>query len=283
MNFKSMHRYIVAVLATAAALVLADAAHAQQYIYANAAGTNNLHKIDAATGATVKMCPMGKGNGRGIVVVGNVVYYTIATSGNIFKTNFTTCSDDGIAFTVPGVNGIATIAYDGTNFWVGDYTGPNKAFLVSPTGTLLRTITLNSCTTFCDGLEFYNGKLISNDADGGSNYSIYTTSGGAPTTSNFITTGTFTTGIAFDGTDFYVSLPTASPRAFRKYSGTTGALISTINLVTTDQFEDLSADYAIVLGPSAASPVPTLGEWAMVLLAGLLALSAFFLLRRRAR
>ena len=274
---------VCAVIGAAAIGLCASAAGAQQFIYGNAASTNTLFKYDKSTGAVVKSCAMGKGNGRGIVVVGNTTYYTVANSNNVYKTDFATCADNGIAFAVAGATGLSTIAFDGTNLWVGDYSGPNKAYLYTPTGTLLNTITLNSCTSFCDGLEFFNGKLISNDADGGGNYSIYTTAGGAPTTANFIVTGTFTTGIAYDGTDFYISLPTASPRAIRKYSGTTGALLQTITLAGLEQIEDLSADYAVVIGPTTPTQIPTMSEWALVVLAALLAVSAFFFLRRRSR
>jgi hypothetical protein len=267
----------------AAAMLAFGGTASALFIYGNAAGSNNLHQIDPATGTVIKTCPMAKGNGRGIVVVGTTTYYTVANSNNVYKTDFATCADNGIAFAVAGATGLSTIAFDGANLWIGDYSGPNKAYLYTPTGTLLNTITLNNCTSFCDGLEFFNGKLISNDADGGANYSIYTLSGGAPTTANFIATGTFTTGIAFDGTDFFISAPTASPRAILKYSGTTGALLQTINLSTTDQIEDLSADYAIVIGPVASTNVPTLSEWSMILMSALLAISAFFFLRRQRR
>jgi hypothetical protein len=277
LTINNIYRHIVA-LGAVALILGAGVAHAQQFIYGNAAGSNNLDKFDAATGALVKTCPMAKGNGRGIVVVGNITYYTVADHNNVYKTDFATCADNGIAFSVAGATGLSTIAFDGTNLWVGDYSGPNKAYLYTPTGTLLNTITLANCTGFCDGLEFFNGNLISNNADGGSNYSIYSTSG-VLQTANFITTGTFTTGIAFDGTNFYVSAPTASPRALLKYNGTTGALMQTITIGTADQIEDLSADYSIVLGPP--SSVPTLNEWGMILMAALLAMSAFFVLRRR--
>jgi len=279
MNRMGMLRFVSA-LAVAA---FAVAAGAQPVVYGNAAGSNTLFKYDATTGAVIKSCPMAKGNGRGIVVVGSTTYYTVADSNNVFKTDFATCADNGIAFSVAGVTGLSTIAFDGTNLWVGDYSGPNKAYLYTPTGTLLSTITLNNCTDHCDGLEFFNGKLISNDADGGGNYSIYSLSGGAPTTANFITTGTFTTGIAFDGTNFFISGPTSSPRHIYKYSGTTGALLQTLDLAGAEQIEDLSADYAIVIGPSGPTGVPTLSEWALIAMAMLLALSALYFLRRRSR
>jgi hypothetical protein len=244
-----------------------------------------MYKIDKNTGAVVATCPQTKGNGRGMVVVGNVVYFTVADSGNIYKTNFATCSDDGIAFTVPGVNGIATIAFDGTNFWVGDYTGPNRAFLVSPTGTLLNTITLANCATYCDGLEFFQGKLISNRGDALSpgNYDVYSTSGTLQTPGFISATPFSATGIAFDGTNFYVS--DIYNQKLQVYNGTTGAFIQTITITgmtLANVIEDLSADYSITLGPPAASTnVPTMTEWGMILMAAVLAGFGMLTLRRR--
>ena len=281
---------LVAVIGAVAMGLFAGAAAAQvQYIYGNSAsgGAGRMYQIDLATGAVVKSCPQTKGNGRGIVIVGNTAYYTVADSSNVYKMDWLTCADQGVAFTVGAVTGIATIAYDGTDVWLGEYNSTgNRAFKYSLSGALLSTITLPNCSSNCDGLEWFQGKLISNNDDGGSNYTIYSTAG-AVITPNVIQTGSFSTGIAFDGTDFFISFPTSSPRTIRRYSGTTGALLQTITItgmtVGADQIEDLSVDYNIVINPVAAVPllpVPTLSEWALYLLAALLALSAFVMRRR---
>ena len=287
-------RIVRMLVAAAVTLFFGGAAIAQQFIYGNSAGGPSLHyiyKIDANTGAVVKACQMNKGNGRGIVVVGSVVYYTTATNNNVYKTDFATCADNGIVFSVAGATSLSTMAFDGTNLWIGDYSsGSNKAFLYSTTGTLLNTITLANCTGNCDGLEFFNGKLISNDADGGSNYSIYSVTGTLQTPNFIVATGVFATGIAFDGTNFLVSAPTTSPRTLRKYNGATGAFIQTITITGmvagADQIEDLSADYAIVIGvppPVAPRDIPTMAGWTMILMSVLLALFGFMGLRRRMR
>lgn len=88
------------------------------------------------------------------------------------------------------------------------------------------------------------GYLISNDADGGSNYSIYDLNGGL-ITANFITTGKSSTGIAFDGTNFYTDNVYNSSADV--WNGTTGAYINTINFGTATLGEDLSFDYVQVL------------------------------------
>jgi hypothetical protein len=280
-------RHIVA-LGASALILGAGAAHAQSFIYGNSAG-NGMYKIDANTGVVAKACSQSKGNGRGIVVVSNVVYFTVANSGNVYKTNFTTCSDDGIAFAVAGSSGLSAIAYDGTNFWVGDYTGTNKAYYVSPTGALLKTITLANCTGFCDGLEFYLGNLISNRVDGCCGgtpvfYDVYDTNG-TLLMPKFLTVPNLSTGIAFDGTNFYTS--DIFNQKLQVYSGATGAFVKTVTITgmtLSNQIEDLSADYSITLGPPAPpAVVPALTKWGMILMSGLLAVFGIFAVRRRMR
>ena len=286
MTDRTASRFACVAALSVAALFLAGAADAQQFIYGNTASgvPGRIYQIDKNTGVVVKSCAQSKGNGRGMVVVGNVVYFTVASSGNIFKTNFATCSDDGIAFAVPGASSLSTIAFDGTNFWIGDYAGSNKAFYVSPTGTLLNTINLNSCTGSCDGLEFFNGKLISNRGDAqNQGYDVYSLAGGAPTQAQFIAPTAYSvTGIAFDGTNFYVS--DIFNQNLQVFNGTTGAFIKTVPIIGMlaglNILEDLSADYAIVIG-GAAPTIPTMSEWALIAMAAMLAISAFVFLRRR--
>ena len=274
----------VAALGAAALFLFGGSAQAQQFIYGNSASSTpqNLYKIDVNTGAVVKTCTMNKGNGRGIVVVGTTVYYTVAGSNSIFKTDINTCADMGVAFSVAGATGLSTIAYDGTNFWVGDYSGTNQAYNISPTGLLLSTIHLNSCSSFCDGLEFFNNKLISNrgDAVNPGHYDVYALTGGAPTTLDLISTAFSATGIAFDGTNFFVS--DIFNQKLQVYNGTTGVFVRTITVTGMaagdNVLEDLSADYQQVLNPPppVSSVVPTLSEWNLIALVLMLAAFGLF-------
>lgn len=268
--------------------VLSSATAGALTLYGNSAGTNFIHVIDPVTGVESKHCSPGTGNGRGIVVVGTTAYYTVANSNNVYKLDIPSCATQGVAFSVAGATGLSTIAYDGTNFWIGDYSGTNKAFYYSPTGTLLNTITLNSCGSFCDGLEYFNGKLISNRGDAiNAPYDVYSTAGGAPTQAAFIATPGFgATGIAFDGTNFYVS--DIFNAKVHIYDGTTGAPGAVLTL-TGGPFlvEDLSFDYQQVLPtPTPTGPpppqavVPTLNFPMLGLLAVALAAAALLLIRR---
>lgn len=249
-------------------------------IYANNAGSPHINLIDAATGAVTSEFVIngGAGNGRGVVVVGNTLYFTLANSGNVFTHNLTT-NAEAVAFNVAGSSGLSTIAFDGANFWIGDYSGTKNAYNYSPTGTLLSTAVLGNCTSFCDGLEFFlqggQGRLISNRGDSQSPgiYDVYSLTG-ALLQANFITVAQSGRGIAFDGTNFRV----AGSNTISTFNGTTGALISTQTITGSLlglNFEDLSIDYRLVLPPSG---IPEPGTFTM--LGGGLA-GLFYVLRRR--
>nr|WP_311768950.1 PEP-CTERM sorting domain-containing protein [Microcystis aeruginosa] len=96
-----------------------------------------------------------------------------------------------------------------------------------------------------DGLEYFNGKLISNRCDACGVYDIYDTNGNLLQAA-FITAPAAATGIAHDGTDFYVSNVYNS--SIGVYDGVLGTLKSTINLIPktpgdTFLIEALSVDY----------------------------------------
>lgn len=262
----------------------AFAANAQNLLFANSAGSNRIDVLNRDTGVLIRSCNPAKGNGRGIVVIGNLAYFTTADANIVYKMDINTCADLGTAFSVTGATSLSTIAYDGTNFWIGDYSSSsNKAFLYSPTGTLIRTITLSMCVTNCDGLEYFNGKLISNRGDStGGPYDVYDLNG-VLLQAAFITNTPPGTGIAFDGTNFYVS----NFSAISVYNGTTGAFIRKDTLTGGSGFliEDLSTDYAQRTdtggGPKTALTIPTLSEWGLILLMLVLGSVAALRVRRR--
>src|SRR5450755_996622 len=61
------------------------------------------------------------------------------------------------------------------------YLGGNQDYLYTPTGVLLKTITMVNCAANCDGLEHFvqNGKgyLIENRGDGQGPYDVYDLNG----------------------------------------------------------------------------------------------------------
>ncbi len=266
----------------------APAQAADEVIYGNNAssGPDIVYQIDLTTGAILNQYDVSSGNGRGVVVVGDIMYTTNADSNNVYGYNLTTNTQLGVIFTVSGASALSTMAFDGTNFWIGDYSGSNHAYLYTPTGTLLSTISLSQCSGNCDGLEYIaagGGELVENRGDANGPYDLYSTSG-TLITSDFIdpTTGcgdNESTGIAFDGTNFIVSCIFNNKLAI--YSST-GVFIGDVTIgsggTSSDGtlIEDLSANYQQVLG----TPTPEPSTFASLAL-GLIGLGALVTFRRK--
>ncbi len=215
-------------------------------LYANSAGGSGIQVYDPATGNLINtIVPAHVSNGRGVVTVGSTLYYTEADQNSVFAYNLQANADMGAVFSVSGASGLATIAYDGTNLFLGDYTGTNHVYEYSLSGNLLKTLSLANCSGYCDGLEYANGFLFSNRTDGGygnpSSYDEYDLNGNL-VKAGFITTNYGASGIAYDGTDYYVSNIYAG--LVDKFDGN-GTYVSTLTLQhPTDLVEDLSFDYA---------------------------------------
>jgi hypothetical protein len=118
-----------------------------------------------------------------------------------------------------------------------------------------------------DGFLFFNngsgGQLISNRADGCCTnptfYDTYDLNGNAKITP-FITANSNSTGIAFDGSNFWASNIYGT---LSEYNGTTGALMSTLTLKNTlggnFLIEGVSVNYTAVLRAPEPGTLALLG------------------------
>lgn len=249
-NNMAMVRCVMALGGILAALVPSAKAI---LVYGNNAGSAGIFKMDVnlttGVGTVIQTFanPSG-GNGRGVVVVGNTIYSTVVSDSKIYKTDATTGASLG--FIQTAVASMSTIGFDGTNFWTTDYAGSNQGYKISfTTGAVLQTVNFSQATGYMDGMEFFNGKLIVNNTDGGFGgtirYSIYDLNG-TLLTPNFINAPNGT-GIAFDGTNFLVSNVFAGgSQQIGYYDGTTGAFIKNITITNGASWlaEDLSVDYS---------------------------------------
>ena len=140
-------------------------------------------------------------NGRGIAVVGTTIYYSVASSGNVFVTDSVTHADLGVAFNT-GLGGIANLAWDGTNLWVTAYDGSANAHLYLPDGTFVKDVIGFGGNR--DGFEVTETNLIANRGDAQGPYDLYDLDGNLVQAA-FISPNFSPTGITFDGTFYYVS------------------------------------------------------------------------------
>jgi glutamine cyclotransferase len=273
-----MLRTALKFFAALSTLTLSCQLHADEFLYANNAGGHDyVWQLDLTTGAISNQFDIGiNANGRGVVDVNSTLYITTASSGTVYSYNIATKSLS-TAFTVAGASGLSSITFDGTDFWIGDYSGSNRAYLYSPSGSLLKTITLANCAGYCDGLTYLpanGGEIVSNRADGydrDSIYDIYSTSGTLTKSSLIDTAGLstkgcpHTTGIAWDGADFFVSCLDDPTPTLAEYDSS-GAFVSIMPLKNPSGFdnggfgpamEGLSANFAVTLPTSTPEPGTT--------------------------
>jgi len=231
----------------AASVTLLPSANAATILYGNNASFagDYVEKFDAVTGAKLTQYHPSSGNGRGVVVVGNTIYSTVVNDPRIYKTDATTGAPLGFIMTQN--QSMSTIAWDGKTFWTTDYAGSNRGFQIDPvTGNNIKTVSFALAQHYMDGMEYFNGKLIVNREDAGYNYDIYDLNGNV-LTANFIQTSYRSTGIAFDGTDFFVS--DIFNNRVHRYDGITGAEIGAALVLQGSPgdgsrlIEDLSVDY----------------------------------------
>jgi hypothetical protein len=258
---------------------------------ANLVGPPILREWDLSTGNEGQLLntiiATGYGaNGRGVAQVGNMLYYTSASTSDVYSYDLQTGSH-AVAFTVAtqyGAEGLSALAYDGSSLYIQEYGPYNNVYKYlwnAGTWTPQTPISLQGCLNHCDGLEYANGKLISNRQDQGATYDVYNLTGGAPLTSpwgvpltysGFINPGInpgiyHTTGIAFDGTNYFVASTEPMNRDKILVFDSNGTYTKTITLQgygpDGDLIEDLSVDYAQVLNPGVgvAPGVRTPGFW----------------------
>lgn len=253
-----MKKMLLATLVGSALSMMAGAAQAG-LLWGNSAGASVvIEAVDPSTGAVVHQFAGGSGNGRGVVVVGNTVYYTKVGDNHIYKMDANTGTALGSIAT--SVGSMSTIGWDGSHFWTSDYSGSNQAYRIDINGNVVKTISLSLAGGNSDGMEFFNGKLIANRGDAVGPYDIYDLDG-VLLQANFINPGTQPTGIAFDGVNFITSNIFNNSVSF--WNGTTGAFINTLTIGSPAPntgfgrlWEDLSVDYAARADTGGGNTVP---------------------------
>ncbi|MGD2071385.1 MAG: hypothetical protein PVI57_22140, partial [Gemmatimonadota bacterium] len=88
---------------------------------AQSSAAATIEQFDKTTGDLNLTYRGAVGNGRGIVVVGDIVYYTMVGDPVIHMMSASTGVDLGGITT--SVASMSTIAWDGSTFWTSDYSG----------------------------------------------------------------------------------------------------------------------------------------------------------------
>ena len=256
-----MKKLIIGVFALSVFMLFTITSANALTMFANSAtwGPDLVHELDitGGSGTLVQNYTVSTGNGRGVVVMDDIIYSTESGPGGdpfggsniIYKTDRTTGLSLG-TITVSGLPGgaaMSTLAWDGTTFWTSEYLGGNHAYQIDTSGNIIKTITLGLAINNMDGMEYFDGKLISNRGDTIGPYDVYDLDGNVLSAS-FINPSlngcSATTGIAFDGDYFYTSCIYSA--YLQQWDGTTGAYIQDISLSGGSfLIEDLSVDYAL--------------------------------------
>ncbi|MBV8977373.1 MAG: hypothetical protein JOZ13_08330 [Alphaproteobacteria bacterium] len=205
---------------------------------------------------TIPSSALHGNNGRGIAKIGNILYYTAvsansnyAPGNSVYAYDLSTNSDLGTVFSVAGANGLGALAYDGSSLYISSYVGTGNVYKYSLSGTPQGIVNLGYCYGYtCDGVEIANGHLIANRNDADGPYDAYSLTG-TPLAPAFITDlPAGNSGIAFDGTNYYVARPYYSTNQIAVYNAS-GAYQYAITLPGAHEIEDLSVDYNNVLNP----------------------------------
>jgi hypothetical protein len=259
-------RFFALTLSAIGCLIACGESAQASVIWGNSAssGNVNLEAFDSTTGLLIpgqqflvpNLTARGD-NGRGVALLGDTIYYTTASSGNIYVTNAITHADLGILVDT-GFAGIANVATDGTFIYANNYQDSSGTInKYNTAGTLVGTVIVGPGLFGRDGFEVQNNPniaggattFISNRGDLTSPYDVYD-SAGVLLTSAFIDPsqdgyGTGQTGIAYDGNHYFVSLIFSNK--LLEYSGL-GVFIGEIDLSANPNppsgqrlLEDLSA------------------------------------------
>ncbi len=265
------------------ALILASAAALQAgtTVWAMNASLGNPHiqAYDLADGHLIVDFPApnndalrGRANGRGIAVVGDTIYYSLADSPNVYKTDAT--HRDLGSFKTQLSPGINSLSWDGTSLWMVASSPTNegvpaddKLYQYSPSGQPLQILALAgtpNSNLARDGFEVLpDGRFIANH--GGMPYDIYN-SNGTMQKPLFIT-GTFRPmGIAFDGTNYIVSAPSFTDTGggrlaiYDANGGSNPRFVDLPAALIPYGIVDLAVDRAAVPPPASAAPAIAAGQ-----------------------
>ena len=198
-------------------------------------------KIDGDTGLVVDSFALA--NAASIAVVGNTGYYTQLFDANVYSVNMTTHVLNGVAFNTGlanYMNSITVTANQHLWFGHGGSGADNVLQEFDTAGNLQSTHAFPTAANgYRDGLVIVGGFAIANRGDQQGPYDKYAIPGGnaalTADTLSFITAFGGNNGIAFNGTNYYVS--NEQTHIVSKYD-VNGVFVSQANLDPNSRYEN---------------------------------------------
>ena len=197
----------------------------------SATSSNAYAEQFSTDGAKLGQVLLGTGfSPAGIAVVGTTAYVSASTDG-VIRTFNTLSGVAGPSITT-GLQALGSLSWDGAGFWANDYGGGNKAFRITTSGTVDRTLTLARCGSYCNGIEAFTRQgvsyLIANrgESEASATYDLYNANTGAAVSgaSGLLAAVPNGSGVAYSDDTFLVA--NSLDNTLLRYSFA-GALLST--------------------------------------------------------
>jgi hypothetical protein len=222
--------------------------------------------------------PAARGGGPGgIAILGSSIYYGVANSGSVFLTN-AAGANLGAAFDT-GLPGISAITSDGSFLYLaatGNSALTKNVYQYTLSGTLVNTITVaptaigGPFTVGRTGLERVGANFVANQGNDEGPYNQFDSTGTLLSTNFLQGTSDFGfSGVAFDGTFYYVGNVEDAPSIFRAFDAS-GNLLKEISLTGCPgpnqlcEFADLAVAPAVPEPASLTLLATFLSGWGML-------------------
>lgn len=262
MKMKKITKAMVAI-SGALSLLGAGSAHAAPLFWAINQFTT-IQELNGDTGAVVDSfaVPFGSGTGASIAVVGNTGYYTLLSDANVYKVDMTSHTYGGIAFNTGDSSLMNGITVDSAaHLWFA-HGGASALQEFNTAGTLLSTHAFpNAAFAYRDGSVVFGGFVVANRGDQQGPYDKYALPAGANDPLTYVSQPFIVdpvqnfgnNGIAFNGTDFYIS--NEQLHQVCKYNSS-GVFGSCAPLASSSRYENWTFASQDIAPPEGTVPEP---------------------------
>lgn len=262
MNIKKITKTMIAV-STALGLLAAGSARADSLFWA-VNQFEMIQKLNGDTGAVVDsfVVPFGAGSAASIAVVGNTGYYTLLGDDNVHTVDMTSHIYGGVAFNTGDSSLMNGITVDSAgNLWFA-HGGASALQEFNTSGTLLSTHGFpDSAFFFRDGSVVFGGFVVANRGDQQGPYDKYAIPAGVNDPLTYINQpfivdpvqDSGNNGIAFNGTNFYIS--NEQLHQVCKYSSS-GVFASCAPLAENSRYENWTFASQDIDPPGGSVPEP---------------------------